>query len=509
MKRIIVFLLIIKGISFAYIYRYIPVDNELYKWYRILQLDSVFYTQNPIATNYYFLYDEINTTELSFSQNSLLNKYFSLLKQQKTENILSELNITPEIIYQNNDYLDDSLYLRLKLFYSFEIKLAKNLSFFTRFRLDTKGLYDNQYPGHRWSASGSEIGGYNDITAFIYKNKKLGKFVVGRQFLYWGHPYNGAMLLSNNAPSIWMIYYSKRFKKINFSYFSGVLSKMYSDSSDNYDSSRLNRYISGHRIDIRFSQKLQIALSETVLYGGKSRNPEPGYINPFSIYFLEQFTQALNYTDKWGENDNIMLDIEFFYKPIYNFQMYIDFFIDDFQYDMVSEPNEIGITFGIEYLSKIGFTRIEYTRINNWVYGQRRIWNRYIHYNKCLGHWIGPDAHLVYFNFVKNMIKGFIYEFNLLAYQKGEGSIFKPRKSLVQKTKFPSGTVEEYFDISSNIKYIKTLKYSFNFRFGYNYIKNYNHIQDINNSSFYANIELNYNFQLNFLTDKLLERWLQ
>ncbi|HUU44619.1 MAG TPA: capsule assembly Wzi family protein, partial [Acidobacteriota bacterium] len=83
-------------------------------------------------------------------------------------------------------------------------------------------------------------------------------------------------------------------------------------------------------------------------------------------------------------------------------EVYGEWMIDDFQIDFVSEPQQIGVMGGLVWWPGVFDGRLmlnaEYQRVNTFVYGQRRPWNRYIHYRDIndevigIGSDLGTDA---------------------------------------------------------------------------------------------------------------------
>lgn len=494
--------------SQAYHINYIPVDEDMYHWYRLMQFDPGFYTDHPYSTQYYLYQDQLNLKTLDLQSRSPELSWASKLLYQNQSinpsNLMSLLSFKNQTEYVQHHHQSDSLISRLRITFSLEYRLNSQLSFFSRFYADTKGLKDSQYPGHRWGASNSDLAGMNDIAILIYRHPFWGDFTLGKQYLYWGHPSSGALMLSNNSPPMNMIHYQKKRKSYLFTYFTAQLNDIFPQENNDYYQERINRYLSAHRLDIQLTKKIQLALSEMVLYGGNSRKIEWYYVNPFSIYFLEQFTTVLPFTSESSEDDNLFLDLELFWKIKPQWNVYLDWFIDDFQYDMVSEPNEISFTAGIDYLLNHrffhGYWNIEYTRINNWVYGQNKPWNRFLHYNSIIGHYMGPDGHQIKTEFQSVLNPQFQTRFTGTWQAKGQGSLYDERESVVPDTRFPSGIVTRSYQLELSLIYQPLISHQIWIGMKWEKIKNLHH--DPGNQD--TGLSVNLGFTYHWLTNPLI-----
>ncbi len=475
-------LIFVVGSSSAYPIHYIPVDDEYYQWYRWLQFDTEFHAQHPFSTHYRLFQNQKLLSDSSGQVSPELLWASRLLTETRSDcssDMMGVLSLRNQTVTVQHTGLSDSLTDRLKAAFSLEYRLTTRLSFFSRFYADTRGLHDSRYPGHRWGASNSDLAGMNDITVLIYRHPRWGDLTLGKQPLYWGHPTSGALMLSDNAPPMTMIHYQKQSRRFIFTYFTAQLNDIFTQPNNDYYKERINRYLSAHRLDFQLTPAVQIALSEMVLYGGQSRKLEWYYLNPFSIYFLEQFTAALPFTSESSEDDNLFLDLEFFWKVHPRWNLYLDWFIDDFQYDMVSEPNEISFTVGSEYMMNHGWLHgywsMEYTRINNWVYGQNKVWNRYLHYHSIIGHYMGPDGHQLQTRFQSVLGRHWMAALAGAWQAKGEGSVYDDRGSVVPDTQFPSGIVTSRYRMELSLTWRPSLSKQVRTSFGWEHAKNLNH----------------------------------
>jgi len=198
---------------------------------------------------------------------------------------------------------------------------------------------------------------------------------------------------------------------------------------------------------VRPKRGLDFGLSEVVVYGGEGRGPELCYLNPLTIYYGEQF-------NKWRD-DNILLGADFSWYLPWG-RVYGELLVDDFQYDFRSEPHELGINGGLDLVTPWGFRfNLEYTRVNNWVYGQNKPRNRYTYEGRVIGWEMGPDADQFSSEIFYPMGRSLWTKFLLRLSRKGEGKVDDPRDTDVPWPKsFPSGVVEKSLLVGVELRYL-------------------------------------------------------
>ncbi len=261
-------------------------------------------------------------------------------------------------------------------------------------------------------------------------------FLIGRQALKWGPSPQVSLLLGDNSPFFDQIRLGFKMGRLRFISLSTVLD----------DLGGAHRYLSAHRIEVRPQQGLSLGLSEVVLYGGKGRQPELSYLNPLPIYYGGQFNHR--------EDDNILLGGDFSWYFHWG-RIYGELLIDDFQYDFHSEPQQIGIDGGIDLTTRTGVRfNLEYTRVNNWVYGQNRPWNRYTYRGRIIGWEMGPDADQLFSALLYPLRADLWTRLSLRLRRKGEGRVDTSQQSAVPWPKsFPSGRVERNFLLGGEVGY--------------------------------------------------------
>ena len=342
----------------------------------------------------------------------------------------------------------DSSYGRLQARFETSLQFDKKFVLKDRVVIDTKAEKERSYKGREWK---------NDLTGVLdeaYANIDLRYFhlLLGRDHIRWGPGREDVLLLSDQIPPFDMIKIEGRVGSFKLIYFATLLDDWVSDYGF-----RAKRYLSGHRINLKLRFGLEMGISEVVLYGGENRHPEPHYLNPLLPYYGEQYNK--------DSDDNILWSFDIALSTFKNKELYFELLVDDFQYDFESEPHQTGFQVGLNYAEPFGWMRsyvnLEYTKINNWVYGQNKPWNRYTYHGWGMGSVLGPDAdrwsfELIY-HFTKDIDLAFLGEYR----RKGEGRIDTLQTPAVPSSKkFPSGVVE----YTNQHKFIVTYQPSANFK---------------------------------------------
>jgi hypothetical protein len=333
----------------------------------------------------------------------------------------------------------DSSYGRLQARFEASLQFDKRFVLHDRVVIDSRAEKERRYGGREWK---HHLTGVLDEA---YANIDLRYFhlLVGRDHLRWGPGREDVLLLSDQIPPFDMIRMEGKVGACKLVWFATVLDQTYvppvwGDFRADHGF-WANRYLSGHRLDVKLKGGVEMGVSEVVVYGGENRLPELYYLNPLLPYYGEQFNR--------NTDDNLLWSLDFSLSTFKNKELYAELLIDDFQYDFKSEPNQTGFQLGLNFAEPAGWKRsylnLEYTRINNWVYGQNKPWNVYTYQGLGMGSILGPDAdrwHLgLSYHFNRDIDLCFCEEYR----RKGEGRIETPQSVAVPSSKgFPSGVVE-------------------------------------------------------------------
>ena len=277
--------------------------------------------------------------------------------------------------------------------------------------------------------------------AVAYLNWKLPWFTLkfGRDRLKWGPGRRGGLVLSRNNPLFDMILLQKRFKRFNFQYFHGFL-------NSNFE----QKYLVAHRVEWRVTDWFYLSGSETVVYG--NRDVEMQYLNPLMPYHVAEH--------HLGDKDNNMIGCDLSLYPFKNHKYYFELLIDDFS---TSESwfsyigNKFAFMVGGYWTAPFGLTntdfRVEYARIEPFVYTHYDSVNIYINYDQVMGYWSGPNSDNWYLEANYLLYKDIHLQLTWQQVRRGPEDIYRyPTKADGRRKYFLKGIIERQQFLSFHIR---------------------------------------------------------
>jgi len=256
-------------------------------------------------------------------------------------------------------------------------------------------------PGIGWAGFKGDHAEYDETYAHVTYSGGPFTLGYGRDRNVWGRGSRGTLLLSGYGAPYDMARIDTEFGAFRFTFFTGEL-KQYPPVAQFYytsangspaDSVTVKKHISGHRLELRVNDRLSVGLHEAVIYAGRW---ELSYLNP--VMFLkggEHFN---------GDHDNAAMGADFRYFIHRSHSVYGELLIDDITTTKLGSSwygNKLAWQIGTFLLFPFGISdsdvRIEYTRIQPWVYTHRFAINSYSHYGDVIGYELGPNSDEVYF----------------------------------------------------------------------------------------------------------------
>jgi hypothetical protein len=355
----------------------------------------------------------------------------------------------------------DSSYGRMQARFEASLQFGSRFVLKDRVVIDTKAEKERRYQGREWK---------NHLTGVLdqaYANIDLGYFhlLLGRDHIRWGPGREDVLLVSDQIPPFDMVKAQGKLGSFKLTFFAAVLDQTWAEQYGFW----ARRYLSGHRLNMKLPLGVQMGISEVVLYGGKNRNPELYYLNPILPYYGEQHNK---YND-----DNILWSFDVAISTFRNKEIYFELLVDDFQYDFESEPHQTGFQIGLNWAVPFGlrksYLNLEYTKINNWVYGQVRPWNLYTYHGWGMGSVLGTDADRFSFRLLYHLTRHM--DLTLLGQygRKGEGRIQVFQEPAVPSSdEFPSGVVEHTSRHRLMLTYQPSARLKLDLSAGYHRIRN-------------------------------------
>lgn len=245
---------------------------------------------------------------------------------------------------------------------------------------------DPLYLGKRWR-------GFTLFTdqAFVRIRQQKWLFLLGRDFLKWGPGKDASLLISDFSRPLDQFHgqLEHTFFRFNF-----VLAKLdpraitVDSLVERFHSAMANRYLIAHRFDFKLRKNLQIGLSEAVLFGGPEASVDFNFFNPFLLFYGE----VVNTTAVQG---NILGTVDFDWFPFRGTEIYGEFLLDDVQVELTGpgdlEPDELGLLLGVQQALGRLTLSLEYTAITNRTYNAKLGWEKFLHRNQPIGHFLGND----------------------------------------------------------------------------------------------------------------------
>ena len=225
---------------------------------------------------------------------------------------------------------------------------------------------------------------YANQTSFYIKNPAFDIEIANSPFS-WGWSSGRSPILAADAIPFNRISLYKNIGSLQLEYFHGSL---LSTSIRNIHLSNIKKekYIAGHRAQIKLNNNFHASVSELVVYG--NRAPEIGYLNPISFYWAKEHNL--------GDLDNILIAFDFGYRLRPGIITYGALIIDELSWqDIMSDwwGNKYSYQIGLFLTSSNMFLpdlRIEYSVTRPWTYTHPDF--SYAHRDKSLGSPYGPSS---------------------------------------------------------------------------------------------------------------------
>ena len=385
----------------------------------------------------------------------------------------------------NNDF-SNNFFGKAFLTYSY-----KNLGFYYRFDADEAFKNDMDYFGGTGKLE-KPISARTGI-AYLQWDSKFITLFAGRMQQNFGMNNEPGLLLSPNPFSYDQIGMQVTNKFLKFSSLFTRLEDIYGyDIRDTVTTHYWNkRYISVHRLEFSFSQKLNLAISESVIFGGKNQSVLFQYLNPINIFYVSKLSDRKGYEEG---DANVLMSVELLYKPVKKITIFTQFLLDDMDFTKELRkhfPDRVGFSSKLIYSDPFPGSQfyLRYNRISNWTYNSFYNWGNYTFYGKSLGY---PK------NGVENLTIGLdVFRFSpfilrLLVKREREREQDLKSPFIAEKTSFPIGIPQKISSVQAEANWFP--KAWFNAVIGIESIKyrNFQHISG-KNSSF-----LNFYFTVRF-----------
>ncbi len=315
--------------------------------------------------------------------------------------------------------------------------------------------------------------------------------LVGREWLFWGASPYKTVGISDNSPPFDQVRLSSRLgKRLKATAFMAQLdSTWYDDGEKRY---LAKRYISGHRLDYQFNDRVEIGVAEWVLYGGDAQTLEWKYANPITFYY------ALQYNAK--ADDNVMFAFDAAIRPIDGVRLYGEWIIDDIQYvPSAYDPHAVawlvGATWYPQHLGRHLGIHSEYARVNRWAYTHLVPDNQFTHFGYAIGHPISTDSDTVRFSATYQLTVSTAAAIRAALTRQGEGAIADRFYGEDYKAlPFPTGVVARTTEIGGQFSYRPLNGWNTSFLYVWHHTQNAEHHKGKTSQAHRLAIQMGYLF---------------
>ena len=361
-KNLVVFILILIA-GFLYgqdTEKYIYLDDIAYKYldYRINSGKSIpgFVFYQPYDTK------TLETDDRAVKGGTYFDRFWQ--RYYGSGEISGQLDLGDEVRYHNTVF--NRYRVRGSIHFAHE-----NITLANRTAVNQDFKHDPQYAGDLSESGHWLYGRVNEA----YINLNFGGFngFLGRVQRNWGPIGSKSLMLSDNPYTYDHFLFSYTWKILKISLIFGRLEDLDAWEQQNAEQAPVfiknaRKYFTGHRLDLAFSERFQIGLTEMATYGGEDRDFEFAFLNPMNFYYGIQRNDQKQMNGMWS--------LDLFYKPWQQLTLYGQFLIDD-----IIVNNDPGVDDRARYPDRLGI--MASARTGDWLLEglnleltYNRIWNR-------------------------------------------------------------------------------------------------------------------------------------
>jgi hypothetical protein len=257
---------------------------------------------------------------------------------------------------------------------------------------------------------------FDDTEGYLTADFDLVRLKYGRDRMNIGYGVN-KIIMGNIEPKFDYLALNLNYKFFTYSFFHGQLlgqETLVSDSVTGGVHSLTSKYIAYHRIGFNISKAVNFGAGEVIIYG--DRSIDLSYFNPFSFY------KSVEHSNR--DRDNAMLFFDFNNKSIRGIKLYVSLLIDDITFGKLGTGwwgNQTILDAGIysELLYPVlplGI-KLQYTKIDPYVYTHRLIRNNFTSFGYSISSFTNPNSEtfLTQFNYRINnrMEANFTFDYQI------------------------------------------------------------------------------------------------
>ncbi len=257
---------------------------------------------------------------------------------------------------------------------------------------------------------------FDETQGYLTADFDLIRFKYGSDRMNVGYGLD-KIILGNNVPLFDYIGMNIKYKFFSYTFFHAQLLGQEYYAQDTLTGGVHvieSKYMAYHRIGFNISKHINFGAGEVVIYGG--RPVDLSYLNPFTFY------KSVEHSNR--DRDNAMLFFDLNNKSIDGLKFYATLLIDDFSFEKAGTGwwgNQTILDAGVysELLYKVlpmGI-KLQFTKIDPYVYTHRLIRNNYTSFGYNLSSFSDPNTELflteINYRFNNRLGLSFIYDFKI------------------------------------------------------------------------------------------------
>ena len=288
----------------------------------------------------------------------------------------------------------------------------------------------------------------------INNNWVLIQFGRGKEV--WGAGSDIELALSNNSNNYDYFMLSSDYGNLRVKYFHGFLEKE--------SISQKKRYINGRGLEWSNKKNLIFSISEVIIYSGKNRGLEFGYLNPMNSHLEVEMNNRLTVGGYGGANAIWQASLDYLFDK--KIRVSVNYLYDEYVIDQIEKAfnKEHGSAYSYKisynlYIIKKYFSTLYFSNIfvGTPTFRHGNGTNNFVQSGKPIGWKFGSDGQQSTFGISVFNRKNIVFTTEIVKRQSGEENIllrpYEPYKDYLAGN-FPSGLINTSWCINSTIDFL-------------------------------------------------------
>jgi hypothetical protein len=252
-------------------------------------------------------------------------------------------------------------------------------------------------PEYGWSSSEGQ-NNVDIVSGYVKAEVGAAEIEVGKDSMWWGPGWHGGLIMTNNADALTMVKVSNA-QPVELPWildYLGPVKAVWFLSQLEKNREIPEPLLTGVRLDFKPVRDLEIGLSRTILFGGKTR-PNLDLLDYFKIFFGSQNQGGKLESDQLAGFD-VAYYIHFDEMPVRSVKLYTEMTGED---EAGYLPTKWGRLYGVQFndILKKGTTDLRLEYADDYITGHPNVFYQhslytdgYTYRDRVIGHHMGTDA---------------------------------------------------------------------------------------------------------------------